>query len=136
MKQKTLHVIFQTHWDREWYFPFETFRGRLNLVVSRIIKGIDDGEFEFFILDGQTLPLLDYLETCDSGECEKFLSYIKQGQIIIGPWYIAMDEFLVQGESIIRNLELGLKFQIHTQNLNLLGIFPTPSVIFLKCLKF
>lgn len=124
MKQKTLHVIFQTHWDREWYFPFETFRGRLNLVVSRIIKGIDDGEFEFFILDGQTLPLLDYLETCDSGECEKFLRYIKQGQIIIGPWYIAMDEFLVQGESIIRNLELGFEISNSYAKPQFIGYLP------------
>jgi mannosylglycerate hydrolase len=33
----------------------------------------------------------------------------KRKKIIIGPWYIAMDEFLVSGESIIRNLERGFE---------------------------
>ena len=30
------------------------------------------------------------------------------GRLAVGPWYILMDEFLVSGETIIRNLQLGL----------------------------
>ena len=122
--KKKLHIIFQTHWDREWYFPFETFRGRLNLVIRRIIQGLDNDEFHSFLLDGQTLPILDYLETADDAHTQKFLRYIKEGRIIIGPWYIAMDEFLVQGESIIRNLELGHKIATQFGEPQKLGYLP------------
>jgi alpha-mannosidase len=107
--KKTLHVVFQTHWDREWYFSFERYRYRLTHVVERAMVALENHEIEFFILDGQTLPLEDYLEVCEPSHKERILKLIKSGQMIIGPWYIAMDEFLVHGESIIRNLEIGRK---------------------------
>ena len=106
---KTCHLVFQTHWDREWYFPFETYRYRLIHVIKRVLFALDHHEIEQFVLDGQTLPLVDFLEVCEEEDRNKILSYIKENKIIIGPWYIAMDEFLVHGESIIRNLEIGEK---------------------------
>lgn len=107
MKKQTLHLVFQTHWDREWYYPFETYRVRLVAVIDRIIRALDDNEIACFVLDGQTLPILDYLEVASVASKEAFLTLLRQGRIVVGPWYIAMDEFLVQGESIIRNLEIG-----------------------------
>lgn len=104
---KTCHLVFQTHWDREWYLPFETYRYRLVHVIKRVLFALDHGEIDRFVLDGQTLPLTDFLEVCEQEDKDKILSFIKSNQIIIGPWFIAMDEFLVQGESIIRNLEIG-----------------------------
>lgn len=105
--KKTLHLVFQTHWDREWYFNFERYRYRLMHVVERAMAALENHEIEYFILDGQTLPLEDYLEVCEPNNKERILKLIQSGQMIIGPWYIAMDEFLVHGESIIRNLEIG-----------------------------
>lgn len=107
MNQKTLHLVFQTHWDREWYYPFETFRLRLVSVIDRIVIALEKGEIACFVLDGQTLPILDYLEVASPNQKERFSHFVKNGQIVVGPWFIAMDEFLVQGESIIRNLEIG-----------------------------
>jgi alpha-mannosidase len=106
---KTCHIIFQTHWDREWYYPFETFRYRLTHVIKRVLDALDHHEIDKFILDGQTLPLEDFLEVAEETEKEKILAYIKEGKVVIGPWYIAMDESLVTGESIVRNLEIGIK---------------------------
>ncbi len=31
------------------------------------------------------------------------------GRITVGPWYILMDEFLVSGETIVRNLQAGMR---------------------------
>ncbi len=107
MSQKTLHLIFQTHWDREWYFTFETYRMRLIHVIKRVLDALDHDEIDRFVLDGQTLPLEDFLEVAEPKDQHRIKQYIAQGKIIIGPWFIAMDEFLVQGESIIRNLEIG-----------------------------
>lgn len=105
--QKVLHVVFQTHWDREWYFTFERYRYRLMHVIRRAIDALKKNEIAYFVLDGQTLPLEDYLEVCEERDRSDILHYIKEGRMIIGPWFIAMDEFLVHGESIIRNLEIG-----------------------------
>jgi alpha-mannosidase len=122
--QKKLNIVFQTHWDREWYLPFEKYRFRLLHVMKRIIKALDEKEISTFILDGQTLPLEDYLESAETKDKEKVLKYIKEGQIIIGPWYIAMDEFLVHGESMIRNLEFGHESCLFFSNEQKLGYIP------------
>lgn len=104
-----LHIVFQTHWDREWYLPFESFRNRLCTVMDRVIKALENNEINQFVLDGQVAALEDYLEVCEEDSKQKLLGFIKQGRVIIGPWYVLADEFLVSGESLIRNLELGLK---------------------------
>ncbi|CAN7187753.1 alpha-mannosidase [Rossellomorea sp. LjRoot5] len=110
MSQKmTCHIVFQTHWDREWYLPFEVFRYRLVQVMDRIVLGLEKGELEQFVLDGQMAALEDYFEVCEESMKEKVLHLIEEKKIIIGPWYVLADEFLVSGESLIRNMEIGLK---------------------------
>ena len=34
---------------------------------------------------------------------------ISSGKMVVGPWYILPDLFLVSGESVIRNLQIGLQ---------------------------
>src|SRR3972149_966751 len=60
---RTLVVVSHTHWDREWYLPFEAFRARL----------------------------------------------VREGRLVIGPGYVLPDEFLIGGESHIRNLMTGIR---------------------------
>lgn len=122
--KKIVHLVFQTHWDREWYFTFERYRYRLMHVVERAIDALENHEIESFILDGQTLPLEDYLEVCELKDKERILKLIEEGRMIIGPWYIAMDEFLVQGESIIRNLEIGHKIAKQYGPIQRVGYLP------------
>ena len=52
---KTFVVVSHTHWDREWYQPFETFRGRLVRMMDSLIELLQtDPEFKHFVLDGQS----------------------------------------------------------------------------------
>ncbi|MGE6754727.1 alpha-mannosidase [Rossellomorea sp. NPDC071047] len=108
-KKVTCHIVFQTHWDREWYLPFEVFRHRLAQVMDRIVSGLETGELKQFVLDGQMAALEDYFDVCEDEMKEKVLHLIEEKKIIIGPWYVLADEFLVSGESLIRNLEVGMK---------------------------
>ncbi|MFN7251899.1 MAG: alpha-mannosidase [Anaerobacillus sp.] len=108
-KRYTCHVVFQTHWDREWYFPFEVFRHRLVQVMKRIVTGLEKGEIKQFVLDGQMAALEDYLEVCEPSMARRVKKLIIDEKIVIGPWYVLADEFLVSGESLVRNLEIGLK---------------------------
>lgn len=100
-------VYHHTHWDREWWATMQDFRIRLMELIDELLDTLDaDPEFRCFLLDGQTIVLKDYLEVRPENE-ERLLGYIRAGRIQCGPWYILPDEFLVSGESHIRNLWLG-----------------------------
>ena len=100
-------VISHTHWDREWHRPFEEFRLRLLNLVDSLLEILDsDPEYRHYMLDGQTVLLEDILEVRpDLGA--PLQKYVKDGRISIGPWYVLQDEFLVSGESLVRNLLIG-----------------------------
>jgi mannosylglycerate hydrolase len=103
----TIHVVSHTHWDREWYLTHEQFRFRLVALVDRLLDLLDaDPNYKFFHLDGQTIVLDDYLEIRPEQE-PRLRRAIEAGRILIGPWYVMPDEFLVSGESLIRNLLRG-----------------------------
>ncbi|NLC58255.1 MAG: hypothetical protein GX774_15590 [Armatimonadetes bacterium] len=102
-----LHVVSHTHWDREWYLPFQRFRMRLVDLIDHLLALLDrDPEFRFFNLDGQTIVLEDYLQIRPENE-ERLRRYIGEGRILVGPWYQLNDEFLVSGEATIRSLLVG-----------------------------
>jgi len=102
-----LVVVPHTHWDREWYQPFQDFRGRLVRLMDRLLDLLErDAAFAHFHLDGQTIVLEDYLEIRPQHRA-RLQRLCRAGRIAIGPWYVLPDEFLVSGESIIRNLQIG-----------------------------
>lgn len=102
-----LHVISHTHWDREWYLTFQRFRMRLVRLVDDLLDILDrDPHFRAFHLDGQAVVLEDYLEIRPEQE-ERLRRHVQQGRILIGPWYVLPDEFLVSGEALVRNLLTG-----------------------------
>ena len=97
----TLHVVSHTHWDREWYLPFENFRLKLVDLIDRLLDLMEQNpEFRHFNLDGQGIVLEDYLAIRPENE-ERLRRLIADGRITIGPWYVLNDEFLVSGESMI-----------------------------------
>ena len=102
-------VVSHTHWDREWYLTFLEFRIRLVKLIDKLLRICKENpRFASFQLDGQTLPLEDYLAI--RPENEKMLAkYISEGKIVVGPWYVLADEFLESAEGIIRNLLIGHK---------------------------
>lgn len=105
----SLIVVPHTHWDREWHQTFQQFRMRLVKCINLLLRILDnDPNFTYFMLDGQTIILDDYLEIHPE-EAEHLLNYVRAGRILIGPWYVQPDEFLVGGEAIIRNLLLGIR---------------------------
>ncbi len=104
---RNLHIVSHTHWDREWYLPFQLFRLKLVHLVDGMLDLLeDDKEFKYFMLDGQTVLLDDYLHMRPEKE-NVLREYIRKGRIIIGPWHILPDMFLVGPEAHIRNLQQG-----------------------------
>jgi mannosylglycerate hydrolase len=96
-----------THWDREWYVPFEVFRLRLGRVVDGVLDVLErDEAFSCFTLDGQAVVLEDYLEVRPEEEA-RLRALLAAGRLEVGPWYVLADELLVGGEALVRNLLVG-----------------------------
>jgi alpha-mannosidase/mannosylglycerate hydrolase len=106
-KKITVHIVSHSHWDREWYVPFEIYRNRLNVLMENLFEAFDKkNNFKHFTLDGQTIAIEDYLERYPQ-MAEKFQKLVADGTIEVGPWYILPDEFLIQGETFVRNYLVG-----------------------------
>lgn len=109
MAGRTLHVVSHSHWDREWYMPFELHRRRLVRLLDDLLDVIDrDPEFVSFHLDGQSIPLEDYLEIRPAAR-ERLRAAGESGRITLGPWYVLQDEFLTSAEAQVRNLLYGTR---------------------------
>ncbi len=113
-----IFIIPHTHWDREWYQPFQRFRTRLVELIDELLEILKRQEYHF-MLDGQTVILEDYFEIRGEHQ-DELLKAIRDGRVAIGPWYVLADEWLVGGESLIRNLEyshrLSQRFDIPLMN--------------------
>src|SRR5690625_857986 len=99
-------VVPHTHWDREWYEPFQVFRLRLVEMLDDVIARAEADPSFRFTLDGQTAAIEDYLAARPSNR-ERVRALAQRGQLALGPFLILLDEFLCSGETIVRNLELG-----------------------------
>jgi alpha-mannosidase/mannosylglycerate hydrolase len=102
------HYVRSTHWDREWYEPFQGYRMRLVSMLDEVLDTLGkDAEFKFN-MDGQAIPVIDFLEIRPE-KAQTLQRYVMEGRFKAGPWYVAPDEWLVCGESIVRNLEMGIE---------------------------
>jgi mannosylglycerate hydrolase len=105
----TIHLVSHTHWDREWYLTFQQFRLKLVYLIDHLLNILaHDPNYKYYLLDGQTILLEDYLEIRPERQAE-LIKQINNGRILIGPWYVSPDEYLVSPESHIRNLLEGNK---------------------------
>jgi hypothetical protein len=106
--RRRVAIVPHTHWDREWYDPFQTFRLKLVRLIDDLLDLMErDSSYSHFLLDGQLAVVDDYLEIRPHHE-ERLRALAAAGRITVGPWYILMDEFLVSGETIVRNLQKGI----------------------------
>jgi alpha-mannosidase len=100
-------VVAHTHWDREWYLPFEQFRLRLGATIDGVLETLErDPSFLSFTLDGQAIVLEDYVDVRPEQE-PRLRALLAAGRLEAGPWYVLPDEILVGAESLVRNLLLG-----------------------------
>jgi alpha-mannosidase len=76
-------------------------------VVDDVLDQLEAHERLRFTLDGQLATVDDYLEIRPEAE-DRIRALVNEGRLAIGPWQTLMDEFLVSGETIVRNLEAGL----------------------------
>ncbi len=107
--RRRVDIVPHTHWDREWYSPYQTFRLRLVDLLDQLLPQLEaDPSYAHFLLDGQMAVVDDYLAVRPAAE-ERLRALAMTGRVAMGPWYALPDEFLVSGETLVRNLQLGLR---------------------------
>lgn len=104
---KKVYVISHSHWDREWYLPFEKHRLRLVKLLDDVLDLIDkDPEFNSFQLDGQAIIIDDYLAIRPENEA-RIRTAIANGKLRVGPFYVLQDDFLISPEAHVKDFQIG-----------------------------
>lgn len=124
MAKKKVYVISHSHWDREWYLPYEQHHMRLVALMDDLLELFKtDPDFHSFHLDGQTISLDDYLEVRPHKR-DEVQAAITAGKLKIGPFYILQDDFLISSEANTRNMLVGLEESRKWGEPVKLGYFP------------
>lgn len=99
-----IHVISNTHWDREWLYNFQETRMMLVEFFDRLLDILDRyPAYNSYLLDSQVAPIEDYLEIRPE-QRDRVEHYVAAGRILTGPWFTCPEGFEVNGESLVRNL--------------------------------
>ena len=105
---KKVYVYPHTHWDYEWYFTSNESIVQLIYHMDDVIKALEDGDLDTYLLDGQLSILEEYIKFMPS-KFNIIKKLVENNKLIIGPWYTQTDELIIDGESIVRNLYFGIK---------------------------
>ncbi|MHB8467184.1 MAG: glycoside hydrolase family 38 N-terminal domain-containing protein, partial [Acidimicrobiales bacterium] len=68
----------------------------------------NDPSYAHFLLDGQLAVVDDYLAVRPE-QRDRLERLVGSGRLAVGPWYTLPDEFCVSGETLVRNLQLGME---------------------------
>ena len=99
---KKAHIISHTHWDREWYLPYEKHHMLYIEMMDTLIDTMEkDKEYKCFHLDGQTIMLEDYLQVRPENRA-RLQKLIEDGRIAIGKCLSEEGIFCVVGFFIMR----------------------------------
>ena len=124
MKKYRAHIISHSHLDREWYMPYEQHHMRLIELMDNLLDQCENNEnYKSFHLDGQSIPLDDYLEVRPQN-FDRVYKAVQEGKIKVGPWYILQDAFLTSSEANVRNMQLGHKGTERFGKVNKVGYYP------------
>ncbi|MHA2364217.1 MAG: glycoside hydrolase family 38 N-terminal domain-containing protein [Candidatus Hodarchaeales archaeon] len=123
----TVFICPHSHWDREWYLPFQKFRYKLIQMASNLLEYLEKNNNYYFTFDGQSIIIEDIQEIAPE-VIRKLSKYTQEKKVVFGPWYVLPDEFLVSGESLTRNLQLGIKIAKELGNNHWLKVGYVPDL--------
>ena len=102
-----IHIISNTHWDREWLYSFQETRMMLMEFFDGLLEVLEgNSAYASYLLDSQAVPVEDYLEVRPENR-QRIETQVRAGRLLIGPWYTCPEGFEVNGESLVRNLLMG-----------------------------
>ncbi len=125
-KRWRLILVPHTHWDREWYYPFQRYRTRLVGFFDLLLDILEnDPDYKHFLLDGHTILIEDYLEVRPDRR-ETIERFVREGRLAAGPWFVIPDESLPSGEALVRNILRGHRMARQFGGTMPVGYIPDP----------
>lgn len=104
---KQIKVVSNTHWDREFRRSFEKTRRRLMTMMDVTLDILEsDPNYPSFTMDGHSIMLDDYLEM-RPGRREQVERFVREGRLVIGPWYTLPETMSISHEALARNFLRG-----------------------------
>ncbi|MBO5796925.1 MAG: hypothetical protein J6R77_01080, partial [Clostridia bacterium] len=107
-KRVHIHILSNTHWDREWYMSHEKYMARLVELCDRLLDILEAEPTFIFVADGQFSMIDDYLAAKPENRV-RVERFVKEGRLEVGPWFTQPLETLVSGEAMVRNLHYGIE---------------------------
>lgn len=102
----TLHVIAHMRWEREWYETYEIRQAQMLDEIAHLLQQMGESAgdaLRFYLFGGQTVIVED-IAAIRPDLLALLVIYNAGGRLGMGPWYVQVDQSLVSGESLIRNL--------------------------------
>lgn len=104
---REIHVVANTHWDREFRDSFEKTRAKLVAMMDGALDLLGrDPAYASFTLDGQAIVAEDYLEMRPERR-DLLARLLRERRLFLGPWFTLPDAMNIGAEPIVRNLLLG-----------------------------
>ncbi len=102
-------LFTHTHWDLQWYLSRSELLEYLDDQLKYLFNSMEKGLIKYFTFDGQIAPVIEFLRLHPEYE-DKVRELVLSRRLELGPWYTQPDLYLVNGESLIRNLVIGMLF--------------------------
>ncbi len=100
-------LFTHTHWDLQWYLSRSELLEYLDDQLKYLFDAMEKGLIKYFTFDGQVAPVVEFLRLHPEYE-DKIRELVSSHRLELGPWYTQPDLYLVNGESLIRNLVIGM----------------------------
>ncbi len=100
-------LFTHTHWDLQWYLSRSELLEYLDDQLRYLLDSMEKGLIKYFTFDGQVAPVIEFLRLHPEYE-DKVRELVLSYRLELGPWYTQPDLYLVNGESLIRNLVTGI----------------------------
>lgn len=121
--KKIAHCIHHTHWDLIWYFSVQDATVQFSYNMKEMLDGFRTGRITNFFLDGQTVPIDEYITLHPEDE-DYIKELISEKKLVIGPFQSQLDCFICNGESVVNNLRLGIKKARELGNVSKVAYLP------------
>lgn len=109
MTSKHVYVVPHCHWDAEWYFTCEDSHILLVENIDYLLDLLEnDPDFRSYTFDGLSIVLDDYLQVRPQN-ASRIAALVAAHRLYVGPWYTQCDSLLIRSESLIRNLQYGIR---------------------------
>lgn len=107
---REIHVVPNTHWDREFRDSFEITRDHLVEMMDETIRTLDaDPAYRSYTLDAHCILVEDYLDIRPEMR-ETVIRLMRERRLLVGPWYTLPDTPNIGAESLARNFLWARKF--------------------------